>query len=416
MDPLCSFSKEVDVGNTVICYVPRNVVFSEDPNFFDTVNDVVHVKCSQSDVNFSMALLRKPQHIPKNCLAVWTVDDRIRQHAMWSSPEYVNFKHEKPLMSVKAPWFRGRSATKGRLLHPSSRGPVLTGPVYQSSRSGSKKYQGKVPNIVALLTSHAKSHHKTQKTLMQPNVQVSMPKFFKDSHSGTERGFWQQKRFTPVSQEIYKALTKESKQWQEDLHTKQTEPGEESVVSPTMQEMDVISKEKRYGFSYHLNPPITTGQLHRPSVLNLPPPPQMPLPPVPEVHDPAVPGPSSRSDILSLAGKQSVPWKELPPLPSISKAHGLYQPVAYKAQRISESVTFVNPYTQEEEREPSLKEVKADDTTITPHSERQRRESTCLFFPEVVKPQHVNKQKLSVVLVLSLFVVALVMFYLFYFL
>lgn len=407
MDPLCSFVKEVDVGNTIICYVPRNVVFSEDPNLFDTVNDVVRVKCSQSDINFSMALLHKPQQLPKHCLAVWTVDDRIRRHAMWSSPEYVNFKYEKPQASVKAPWFRGRGATKGRLLHPSSRGPVLIGPVYQS-RSGSKKYQGKVPSIVALLTSHAKSYHKSQKTLIQPDVHVPVPKLYHDNLSGTEKGFWQQRRFSPVSQEIQKALTKETKQWQEE-----SQPRIESVVDSSVHK-DIINKEKRYGFSYHLDPPITTGQL-RPSILNLPPPPQMPLPPVPEVQDPAVPGPSSRSDLFSLSGKSGMPWKELPPL-SLSKGHEMYKPVAYKAQRISESVTFLNPYTQQAEHEQSLKDEKADDTTVTPHSERQRRESTCLFLPEVIKPHHVNKQKLSAVLVLSLFVVSLVMFYLVYFL
>ncbi|XP_071514500.1 uncharacterized protein [Panulirus ornatus] len=418
VDPSCSFVKEVDVGNTVICYVPRNVVFSEDSNFFDTVNDIVHVKCSQTDVNFSMALLCKPQQLPENCLTVWTVDDRIRRNAMWSSPEYGNFKNEKPQTSVIAPWFRGRSVKKGRLLHPSSRGPVTTGPVYHSTKSGSKKYQGRVPSIVALLTSHAKSQYKTQKSTVQPDDQLPVPKTLEDSQSGTEKGFWQQKRFAPVSQEIHKALTRESEHRQEDSDTLRKDQGEVCVIDPVMEKIDIMNKGKGYGFSYHLDPPTTTRQLRRPSVLHLPPPPQMPLPPVPEVHDPAEPGPSSRSDIFSPPGKPAVPWKEMPPLVSTSpKGHEICQPVAYKAQRISESVTFVNPYTQQVEYEPSLKESKADDTIVTPHSEKERSESTCLIIPEeVIKPHHVNKQKLSAVLVLSLFVVSLIIFYLVYFL
>lgn len=414
MDPSCSFVKEVDVGNTVICYVPHNVVFGEDPDIFGTVNDIVHVKCSQSDVNFSMALLCKPQQLPENCLPVWTVDDQIRRNAMWSSPENVNLKNEKPQTSMIAPWFRGRGVKKGRLLLPSSRGPVSVGPVYQGKRS--KAYQGRVPSIVALLTSHAKSQYKTQKNIMQPDDQLPVPKTLEDSQSGTEKGFWQQKRFAPVSQEIHRALTRENEYRQDDSDTLNDHEKEVCVTDPVMKQIDITNRGKGYGFSYHLDPPTATRQLRRPSVLHLPPPPQMPLPPVPEAHDPAEPGPSSRSDIILAPGKPDVPWKELPPLVSTSQAHERCQPVAYKAQRISESVTFVNPYTQQVEYEPSLKESKADDTTDTTYSEKERRESTCLILPEEVVKPHVNRQKLSTVLVLSLFVVSLIIFYLVYFL
>lgn len=425
VDPLCSFVKEVDVGNAVICYVPRNVVFSESPNFFSIANNVVHVKCTQTDVNFSMALLCKPQQVQENCLAVWTVDDRIRRHAMWSSPEYVYLKNEEPQMSVKAPWFLGRGMSrdrlKDRLLRSSVRGPVsFSGPAYEESRSGAKKYQGRVPSIVALLTSHAKSHQKVaQKSIRHPESPVTMQKIFQASHSGMEKEFWQQKRFASVSQEIHKASSKPSEQSQVDaLTSMKGQSWEDCTINPIVEKLESLNKGKKFGFSYHLDPPMSTCQVNRPTVLNLPPPPQMPLPPVPEVIDHAIPGPSSRSDNFSGSERSSAPWKDLPPATDNSKSVDACKPFAYKAHRLSESVTFVNPYTKKADHEGSYaEEARATEAILTPHSERQRRESTCLFLPEdVVKSHDINTQKLSAVLVLTAFVMALLIFYLVYFL
>ncbi|KAK4310829.1 hypothetical protein Pmani_017632 [Petrolisthes manimaculis] len=416
VDPSTSFVKEVEVGDTVICYVPRNVVFSEEPNFFETVHDVVHVKCSQSDINFSMALIAKPYKLQENCLVVWAVDDRIRRHAMWSSPEeYADLKYQKPPVSVKQPWFRGRGVAKGRLLHPSSRGPVMTGPVYQTAGSGSKKYQGRVPSIVALLTSHAKSHYKAQKNVMQQSEVPQQPQPpYQDSCPKSEKAYWQQKRYAPVSQEIHKAMA-ENKPLQEAGISRRGNEKEDISETSVRQKIDIF-KERGYGFSYHLNPPTTTGSLtSRPSVLNLPPPPQIPLPPVPENSDPAIPGPSSRSGPMFDCGQPSV----LDGGTGFKKSHETSRPHGYKAQKMSESVSFVNPYARQVDCEPFCKDMKPEDASliITPHSERQWRESTCLFIQDdIVKPRPINKQKLSAVLVLSLFVAALTVFYLVYFL
>lgn len=421
-DPLCSFVKEVDVGNTVICYVPRNVVFNEPPNFFSTQKTIINSMCYQTDVNFSMALLCKPQQLPENCLTVWTVDDRIRRHAMWSSPEFLYSRNEEPKMSMKTPWFLGKSVMRerpdGRLSYPTSRGPVSVSGVYHPTKSGFKKYQGRVPSIVALLTSHAKSHHKlAQKSVRQHDVEFPMPKIFQTSHSGMEKEFWQQKRFTPVSQEIHKAMAREGKQWQYDPYSLRNQSREETV-NPVLLKMDNINRGKKLGFSYHLDPPTGLYQMNRSSMLNLPPPPQMPLPPVPEIDDPAVPGPSTRRDSYpSRPGRPPVPWKDLPEPGRMSgRYYEMSKPVPYRAQRLSESVTFINPYTQRPDGEFSSVEDRASHSVLTPHSERQRRESTTLFFPEeVIKPHHLNTQKLSAVLVLSMFVVALLIFYLVYF-
>lgn len=403
------------MGDTVICYVPRNVVFSEDPDFFETVHDVVHVKCSQSDVNFSMALIAKPYKLQENCLVVWAVDDRIRRHAMWSSPEeYADLKYQKPPVSVKQPWFRGRGVPKGRLLHPTSRGPVMTGPVYQTAgSSGSKKYQGRVPSIVALLTSHAKSHyHRAQKNAMQSEAP---PKSYLETCPKSEKSYWQQKRYAPVSQEIHKAMA-ENKPWIESGGFSRRGTEREDISEASVRQKIDVFKERGYGFSYHLNPPTTTGSLmSRPSVLNLPPPPQIPLPPVPENSDPAIPGPSSRSDFAFDSGRPSA----LDGGTSFKKSQEMSRPHGYRAQKMSESVSFVNPYARQVDCEPFCRDTKPEDASliITPHSERQRRESTCLFFQDDIgKPKPINKQKLSAVLVLSLFVAALMIFYLVYFL
>lgn len=410
----------MDVGNTVICYVPRNVVFSEPPNFFVIQKNIINLMCYQTDVNFSMALLCKPQQLPENCLTVWTVDDRIRRHAMWSSPEYVYYRNEEPKMSMKSPWFLGKSVMRerpdGRYSQPTSRGPVMVSGGYQPSKSGFKKYQGRVPSIVALLTSHAKSHHKlAQKSMRQPEVEVPMPKIFQANHSGMEKEFWQQKRFASVSQEIHKAMAREGRYWQYDPYSMKSQAREESV-NPVLLKMDNINRGKKFGFSYHLDSPTGLYQMNRTS--HFPPPPQMPLPPVPEVDDFAVPGPSTRRDSYpSRPGRPPVPWKDVPEPSRVSgRYYDMSKPVAYRAQRVSESVTFINPYTQRPDGEFPSVDDRASQAILTPVSERQRRESTSLFFPEdVIKPHHVNRQKLSAVLVLSMFVVALLIFYLVYF-
>merc|ERR1711915_728894 len=116
--------------------------------------------------------------------------------------------------------------------------------------------------------------------------------------------------------------------------------------------------------------------------------------------------------------RSSGAWRDLPRVIGISKAIDICRPLAYKAQRLSESVTFVNPYTKRTDSESSFtEESKSTEAILTPYSERQRRDSTCLFIPEeVVKPHHINRQKLSAVLVLTGFVLALLIFYLVYFL
>lgn len=398
VNPSFSYVKEVDVGNTVISYVPHNVVFSEDPNFFDTVQDVVHVKCFQTDINFSIALLCKPQDASENCLAVWAVDEKVRQNAMWSSPGYMQIRDEEHQINVKAPWSISGGASEEQLPHTSSKGPVMLEPLYQSTKSGPKKYQGRVPSIVALLTHHAKSHQKLQRSAMQSE---SVPEVYQDGSSERERVAWQQNRFAPVSREIHRALAAE----------------EEAILDTSMtQKVDVTNVGGGYGFSYHLNP--STMSSSRPSVLNLPPPPQMPLPPVPEVHaDEPEPGPSSRRETGPTPAKPTVFWKEFQPNIA-GKVHKLCHPVAYKAQRLSESVTFLNPYTKKTEYEAATEEKGSSQIIVTPHSEKQRRESTSLFLPDddIVKLKDIDQQKLSTVLVLSLFVIALIIFYLVYFL
>lgn len=402
VNPSFSYVKEVDVGNTVISYVPRNIVFSEDPDFFDTVHDVVHVKCFQTDINFSIALLCKPQDVSENCLVVWAVDEKVRQNSMWSSPEYMKIKDEKPQISAKVPWSRSRGASKEQTPNPPSRGPVMVEPLYQSVGSSSKKYQGRVPSIVALLTHHAKSQQSIQKSA--PQSELPIPKVFHDGSKEKDNVVWQQNRFAPVSQEIHKALAVE----------------EEAILDTSVkQKVDVINKGGGYTFSYHLSPSTMPSSPSRPSALNFPPPPQMPLPPVPEVHDYAEPrpGPSFRKDTGLTPAKPSVSWKEFQSS-TASKLHKACQPVAYKAQRLSESITFLNPYTQKAEYEAATVGKGSSQIIVTPHSEKQRRESTSLFLPDddLVKPKIIDQQKLSTVLVLSLFVVALIIFYLVYFL
>lgn len=401
VNPSLSYVKEVDVGNTVISYVPRNIVFSEDPDFFDTVHDVVHVKCFQTDINFSIALLCKPQDISENCLVVWAVDEKVRQNAMWSSPEYLKRKDEKPQISAKVPWSRSKGSNKEQLPNTSSRGPVMMEPLYQSVRSNPKKYQGRVPSIVALLSHHAKSHHKTQKSALQSELPIT--KVFQEDSSEKDNVVWQQNRFAPMSQEIHRAMARE----------------EEAILDISNKQKADFNRGGGYSFSYHLSPSTMPASPSRPSVLNLPPPPQMPLPPLPEVHDYAEPkpGPSSRGETGLTPPKPSVSWKEFQSS-TVTKVHKLCQPVAYKAQRLSESVTFLNPYTQKTECETSAEEKGSSQIIVTPHSEKQRRESTSLFLPDddLVKPKDINQQKLSTVLVLSLFVIALIIFYLVYFL
>ncbi|KAG0714453.1 Glycogen debranching enzyme [Chionoecetes opilio] len=388
-DPSFSYVKEVDVGNTVISYVPRNVVFSEDPDFFDTVHDVVHVKCFQSDIDFSIALLCKPQDVSENCLVVWAVDEKVRQNAMWSSPEYVKIRDVKSPISGQESWLRGTGGeSRDQQPSPSSRGPVMVEPLYQTVMSGQKKYQGRVPSIVALLTHHAnaKTHQSHQKSALQSDM--SLPKVFPDSLLEKDHEIWQQNRFAPVSREIHKTLAAE-----EETHY-------EACVK---QKVDAFNKGGGYGFSYHLSPSSVPSSPSRPSVLNLPPPPQMPLPPVPECHDEPDPGTG-----LTPA-KPSVSWKEF------QSSAAKCQPMA---QRLSESVSFLNPYTRKAEYEAAVDAKSGSQIVVTPHAEKLRRESTSLFLAEedLVKPRDIDPQKLSTVLVLSLFVVALLIFYLVYFL
>ncbi|KAK7065626.1 hypothetical protein SK128_001375 [Halocaridina rubra] len=384
-DSLCSFVKEVDVGNTVVCYVPRNVVFGESPNFLETVRNIVHIKCTQTDVNFSMALLCMPQHLQENCHVVWTVDDRIRQHAMWSSPENMYTRNEEPQRNVKAPWYLARCVTrermKGRVICSSLRGPVIvSGPAYEESKTASKKYQGRVPSIVALLTSHAKSHQKlAQKSLTQSEGIAHKTKVCQTDHSGMEQEFWQRKRFSPVSQEIYKTWHDENKELQiENVFPLQRREREDTTTNLTIQNLENISKGKKFGFSYHLDPP-TTSQLQRPKVLNLPPPPQMPLPPVPESYDSSAPGTSSQSDDPRECKRAAVPWRDLSSS-DISKSDETCEPITYNAHMVAESVSFVNPYAKNADHEvPRSQESHTIVPILTPHLERERRESTCLF-------------------------------------
>lgn len=397
VDPSLSYVKEVDVGNTIISYVPRNIVFSEDPDFFDTVHDVVHVKCVQIDINFSIALLCKPQDISENCLVVWAVDEKVRQNAMWSSPEYLKRKDEIPQVSAKVPWSRSKGSSKEQLPNTSSRGPAMLEPLYQSVRPNPKKYQGRVPSIVALLSHHAKTHQKAQKSALQSELPIS--KVFQEDSSEKVNVTWQQNRFAPVSQEIHRAMARE----------------EEAILDTSRKQKVDFSRGGGYSFSYHLSPSTMPTSPSRPPMLNLPPPPQMPLPPLPEAEP--RPGPSSRGETGLTPPKPSVSWKQFQSS-TATKVHKMCQPVAYKAQRLSESVTFLNPYTQKKECETSAKAKGSSQIIITPHSEKQRRESTTLFFPDddLVKPKDIDQQKLSTVLVLSLFVIALIIFYLVYFL
>ena len=394
----------MDVGNTVISYVPHNVVFSEDPDFFDTVHDVVHVKCFQTDINFSIALLCKPQDVSENCLVVWAVDEKVRQNAMWSSPEYVKIKDEKPQISAKVPWLRSKGASKESLPNPSSRGSVVMEPIYQSVQSNQKKYEGRVPSIVALLTHHAKSHQNIQKNALQSDM-ARIPKVFQDDSLEKDHAVWQKNRFGPISHEIHKAMAAE----------------EETILDTSMKQKVDVTKGGGYSFSYHLSPSTMPSSPSRPSVLNLPPPPQIPLPPVPEVHDYAEPkpGPSSRRETGLTPAKPSVSWKEFQ-ANTATKVHKLCRPVAYKAQRLSESVTFLNPYIRKGECEAATENKGSGSSQIlvTPHSEKQRRESTSLFISDddLFKSKDIDQQKLSTVLVLSLFVIALIIFYLVYFL
>ncbi|MPC77809.1 hypothetical protein E2C01_072276 [Portunus trituberculatus] len=235
-------------------------------------------------------------------------------------------------------------------------------PLYQSVRSNPKKYQGRVPSIVALLSHHAKSHQKTQKSALQSELPTT--KIFEDSSENT---MWQQNRFAPVSQEIHRAMARE----------------EETIFDTSKKQKVDFNKGGGYSFSYHLSPSTMPASPSRPSVLNLPPPPQMPLPPVPEVHDYAEPkpGPSSRGETGLTPPKPSVSWKEFQSS-TATKVHKMYQPVAYKAQRLSESVSFLNPYTRRTECETSAEDKGSSQIIVTPHSEKQRRESTSLFLPD----------------------------------
>lgn len=290
----------------------------------------------------------------------------------------------------------------------------MTGPVYQRVGTGSKKYQGRVPSIVALLTSHAKSHYKAQKNVMHADVPPPpphVPKCLMDSHPGSEKEYWQQKRFSPVSQEIHKVMQEEKNPSLYDSDNPfQVRPLDDLTESSVQEKIDLINKERGYGFSYHLSPPTTTTKhLSRPSALKLPPPPQIPLPPVPETFNPSVAGPSTMSNLYQ-PGPHTIPDGNSSPQDNGRKG--------YKAQRVSESVSFANPYVRQMDYPPTSKSGEGTTVLNTPFSEKQRRESTSLFLPpeDFVKPKPINKQKLSAVLVLSMFVVALLIFYLIYFL
>jgi len=405
-NPLGSVVKEVDSGSTVTCYVPRSVAFGKAPCNLESNENVVRIKCTQIDVNFSMALVCKPQQLPKNSLVVWTADDIMRRQAMWSSPKNIIQEADsqmlplipicnedtKSLHSLRVP----RTSFKAKSGQDSSTSGNT--PDFQSSRLASKKYQGKVPNIVALLTNHTKSRNKSgEKDGKVQDPPSAKNKVLHVNHSGRERIFWQQKRFSPVSKEIHKFLS--SNKSPPDVQRK------ESTSSTTT--------SKRVGFNESLG--ANTPKVHKkPQTLdsNFPPPPSIPVPPIP-VDTSSGPGTSSQSHDFN--GANSSSWQDYTREENDSPNLNNTMSFSFRPHRL-ESVAFINPHTQQTEYEATFKDDKVNEALLPPSFERIKKGPTCLYIKEDLKSYNINRKKLSAVLILSVFVVALILSYLVYFL
>lgn len=406
-NPLGSVVKEVDSGSTVTCYVPRSVAFGKAPcNLESNEDNIVRIKCTQIDVNFSMALVCKPQQLPKNCLVVWTADDLMRRQAMWSSPKnrikeardsqvlpLIPLTNEEPsLHSLRVP----RTSFKVKSGQDSS----VSGhtPDFQSSRLASKKYQGKVPNIVALFTNQTKSRNKSgEKDGKVQDPPSAKPKVLHVNHSGRERIFWQQKRFSPVSKEIHKFLSSNKSQTPTDVQRK------ESTSSTTT--------SKRVGFNENMG--TTTPKVHKKPILDssFPPPPSIPVPPVPQDTS-SGPGTSSQSHDFTEANSS---WQDYTRDENDSPNLNNTMSFSFRPHRL-ESVAFINPHTQQTEYEASFKDDKVNEALLPPSFERIKKGPTCLYIKEDLKSYHINRKKISAVIILSVFVVALILSYLVYFL
>jgi len=403
-NPLGSVVKEVDSGSTVTCYVPRSVAFGKAPCILESTENIVSVKCTQIDVNFSMALVCKPQQLPKNCLVVWTADDLMRRQAMWSSPENKNQEAKDSQMLPLTP-FSNEETSLHPLRVPRTSFKVKSGQDsrvsghttdFQSSRLALKKYQGKVPNIVALLTNHAKSRNKSgEKDGKVQDPPSAKPRILHANNSGRERIFWQQKRFSPVSKEIHKFLS--SNKSPPDVQRK------ESTSSTTA--------SKRVGFNESMG--ATMPKVHKKITLDssFPPPPSIPVPPVPQDTS-SGPGTSSQSHDFSGA-KGS--WQDYTRDENDSPDLNNTMSFSFRPHRL-ESVAFINPHTQQTEYEASFKDDKVNEALLPPSFERIKKGPTCLYIKEDLTSYNINRKKAYAVLILSVFVVALILSYLVYFL
>lgn len=390
-NPLGSVVKEVDSGSTVTCYVPRSVAFGKAPCNFQNTKNIVRVKCKQIDVNFSMALVCKPQQFPKNSIVVWTADEVMRRQAMWSSPEtifqetrdsqilpLIPFSNdETSLHSLRAP----RTSFKAKFSKDSSVSGHNSD--LQSSKLASKKYQEKGQCIVDLLTKHAKSRNKSEEKdgkVHDPIPVKHRAKYV--NRSGKERVFWQQKRFSPVSKEIHKFLSS-------------------NKSSPV---------NKRVGFNE--NKGVSMPKVHKRSPLTgaFPPPPSIPVPPIPQ-DSPSGPGTSSQSN----ANGANNLWQDYNRDENVSPDLNNTISYTFRPQRL-ESVAFINPHTQQTEYEASFKDDKVNEALLPQSFERIKKGPTRLYIKEDLQSYKINRNKVSAVLVLSIFVVALILSYLVYFL
>ena len=407
----------MDIGNTVISYVPSSYVCLDIKKALKKAKNICRVKCRQIDVNVSVALLCKPPQLDVGCTPVWSVDLRVRRRAMWSSPE----NEEQFYVGYQAP--EVGSGVLGRSIPPSRDRPMSSWycsyspsllrstniqypPKSHNLKPTLKRYKGRVPSIVAMITKRntdntpTKDNNRYRPVKFSETFRTDSPpcspylKVSKSKQNENDKQNWCQRTLTPVSQEIKRFLVKEDQRYQ----------GQWKYSSPKLQERKIYQP-----YNSRDSRSIPT----RPSSLTIPPPPQGPLPPVPGIP--------MYQTISSCKEYEAEILVECPQS-STTRDHRNVgdQRQYYPARHGRPSMTEMKIFPSSSQCSITIggptEESRPTDTLLTPFSDKKRRESTALFLQDDLDKSDINRQKLSVVIVLSLFVIAVFIFYLVYFL
>ena len=396
--------KEVDIGSTIISYVPLNYVCKDIFEALKRAKNIVRVKCRQSDINVSVAVLCKPIKLDIGCTPIWSVDLRVRRRAMWSSPE----NEEQFYAGYKGPEVGN---TLNRSVPSTSDSPISawycsyspsllrTSNSYNYSDKSNnepavKRYIGRVPSIVAMLTNRNYEQRNVIKNENDQTKNSLSPRYNEPSLNSFSSSPYM--KYAKIARSNTRS---ENKQLFSDNSKKFRENNFYQDVWKIETEFHSHIYDKTR--DYRSVPTRPLGN-------SLPPPPKAPLPPIPCKDFYYNRAYQSKNNLKPIIGSNS--YDKSNNEPHLYSGH-------YSRPSMTEmTILSGSPSHFLQQGSHRMEESQPTDNLLTPHSDKIRRESTSVFLHDDLKKDDINQQKLSMVFVLSLFVLAVIIFYLVYFL